>query len=74
MQTQARFAPSINDATIQRRLLLKIEELGLPDSARRLRIRRGSREIRITTSWQEPLELPFYTIVITLQPEVRERT
>ncbi len=73
MQTQARFAPSINDATIRRRLLLKIEELDIPDSARRLRIRRGSREILITTSWQEPIELPFYTIVVTLQPEVRER-
>ncbi len=73
MQTQARFAPSINDSTIRRRLLLKIEELGLPEGARRLRIRRGSREILITTSWQEPIELPFYTMVITLQPEVRER-
>lgn len=74
MQTQARFAPSIDDSTIRRRLLLKIDELGLPDNARRLRIRRGSREIRIATRWQEPIELPFYTIVISLQPEVRERT
>ena len=73
MQTQARFAPSIDDSTIRRRLLLKIEELDIPDSARRLRIRRGSREILITTSWQEPIELPFYTIVVTLQPEVRAR-
>ena len=43
MQTQARFAPSIDDDTIRRRLWRKIEELGLPDDARRLRIRRVAR-------------------------------
>ena len=73
MQTQARFAPSIDDSTIRRRLLQTIDELGLPDSARNFRIRRGAREILITSSWQEPIELPFYTIVITLHPEVRAR-
>ncbi len=73
MQTQARFAPSIDDSTIRRRLLLKIEELGLPEGAMRLRIRRASREIHISTSWQEPIELPFYTIIVTFRPEARER-
>ena len=75
MKTQARFAPSIDDGTIQRRLLQKISELGLPDEARRIRIIRTMRprEIRIFTSWEETIELPFYTRVITLSPEVRQR-
>ena len=73
MQTQARFAPSIDDGTIRRRLLLKIEELDLPVDARRLRIQRltRGREIRITTTWQETLVFPFYSRVVTLQPDVR---
>ncbi len=75
MQTQARFAPSIDDDTIRRRLLQKIDELGLPVEARRIRIRRITRprEIRIATSWDETIALPFMTRVITLEPEVRER-
>ena len=75
MQTQARFAPSINDDTIRRRLFLSIDELGIPDTAKRLRIRRTSRprEIQISTDWPETIVLPFYSWVITLRPEVRER-
>jgi hypothetical protein len=75
MQTQARFAPSIDDNAIRRRLLQKIDELGLPDQARRLRIRRITRprEIIISTSWQETIILPFYTLIHTFAPEVRER-
>ena len=76
MQTQARFAPSIDDATIRRRLLQTIDDLGLPLEARgRLRISRTSRprEIVITTSWEETIVLPFYTRVQIFTPEVRER-
>ncbi len=76
MQTQARFAPSINDGTIQRRLLQTIDDLGLPlEARRRLRIRRITRprEIIISTSWEETIVLPFYTRVKTFAPEVRER-
>ena len=43
MQTQARFAPSIDDGAIRRRLLQTIDNLGLPAEARRLRIRRINR-------------------------------
>ncbi len=75
MQTQARFAPSIDDDTIRRRLLQTIDALGLPVEARRLRIRRISRprEIIISTSWEETIVLPFYTRVRIFAPEVRER-
>ena len=75
MQTQARFAPNLSDATIRRRLLQTIEELGLPAGAKRIIIRRISRprEIIIRASWEETIVLPFYTRVQTFAPEVRER-
>ena len=76
MQTQARFAPSIDNGTIQRRLLETVDALGLPlEASRRLRIVRTSRprEIVISTTWEETIVLPFYTHVQTFAPEVRER-
>ncbi len=75
MQTQARFAPSIDDGAIRRRLLQTIDDLGLPPEARRLSIRRTSRprEIIISTSWEETIVLPFYTRVQRFAPVVRER-
>ena len=76
MQTQARFAPSIDDATIRRRLLQTIDDLGLPlEAGSRLKILRTSRprEIVISTSWEETIVLPYYTRVQRFAPEVRER-
>ncbi len=75
MQTQARFAPSIDDGTIRRRLLQTIDNLGLPMEARQLRIRRINRprEIIISTTWQETIILPFYSRVQRFRPQVRER-
>ena len=75
MHTQARFAPSIDDDTIRRRLLQTIDQLSLPVEARRLSIRRTSRprEIVISTRWEETIILPFYTRVQEFAPEVRER-
>ena len=75
MQSQARFAPSIDDGTIRRRLVQKIEQLGLPDEARRITIQRVAtpREIRISTSWEVEIELPFMTRTITFNPEVKVR-
>ena len=76
MHTQARFAPSIDNGTIQRRLLQTVDALGLPlEASRRLRIvrTRRPREIVISTSWEETIVLPFYTRVQTFAPEVRER-
>ena len=76
MKTQARFAPSIDDGAIQRRLLQTVDDLGLPlEARRRLRIRRTRRprQIVISTSWEETIVLPFYSRVQTFAPEVRER-
>jgi hypothetical protein len=75
MQTQARFAPSIDDDTIRRRLFQTVDDLGVPDTAKRIRIRRTSQplQIQISTEWEETIVLPFYTREITLRLEVRER-
>jgi hypothetical protein len=73
MKAQANFAVNIDDDTIRRRLWAKVDELGLPREARRINIRRRSRprEIVITTTWADTLNLPFYRWPVTLRPEVR---
>ncbi len=73
MRTQARLAVNVDNATIQRRLLGKIEELDLPSEARRLSIRRTARprQIVIRTSYPVSFELPFYVHVHTFNPEAK---
>lgn len=73
MKSLARLAPSLDDATIQRRLRAKADELGLPESAQRFEIRRlqRPREIRITTYYEETVELPFTRYTFKIQPQVR---
>ena len=73
MKSQARFAPTLDDPVIRRRLVSKAQELELPNEASRFVIRRLARprEIVITTRWQDTIDLPFYTWVLTFQPEAR---
>jgi hypothetical protein len=73
MKVQANFAVNIDDDTIRRRLRAKVDELNLPTEARRISIRRRSRprEVVISTSWADTLNLPFYRLPITFKPEVR---
>lgn len=73
MDFLATLAPSLDDATIQRRLVQKAEALGLPPEARRFTIRRYDRppEIRIATSYSETVDLPFTTYTIHLHHEAR---
>lgn len=74
MKAQAGFAPSIDDAAIQRRMFRKIDDLGLPNQARAsLRIRRTMRprEIIISTKYPITIVLPFMIRSDTLNLEVR---
>lgn len=73
IKTQARLAPSIDNATIMRRIRRKVEELGLPDEAKEISIRRTlrPREIVIKTSYEETIELPFFNYTLALTPEVK---
>lgn len=73
MKTQARLAPSIDNASIRRRLRQKAEDLGLPEEAKQVTIRRTlrPREILITTTYEATLDLPLVHHTFTLTPEVR---
>ena len=73
MKSQARLAPGLDDQVIRRRLVSKAQELELPTEATRFVIRRLSRprEIVISTSWQDTIDLPFYNWILTLRPQAR---
>ena len=73
MKSQARLAPGLDDQVIRRRLVSRAQELQLPTEATRFVIRRLSRprEIVISTSWQDTIDLPFYNWVVTLKPQAR---
>ncbi len=72
MRTQARVAPSIDDVTIVRRVRRKIDELGLPEEAKQISVRRTLRPPRIVikTSYDVTIELLFYVRTFTLNPRV----
>lgn len=72
MKSQARLAPSLTDATIRRRLILKVENLGLPSDAERFRIRRTggqTRLITIETQYSESVDLPFFEHTFQFKPK-----
>ncbi len=73
MKSLARLAPSLDDATIRRRLRAKVDELALPESAYQFEIRRVQRprEIRISTYYEETVELPFTRYTFKIRPQVR---
>lgn len=73
IKSEARLAPSIDNATIRRRLREKVTQLRLPDEARDIFIQRTlrPRQIVIRTSYQESVDLPFFNHTFTLTPEVR---
>jgi len=73
IKTQARLAPSIDNAAIRRRLRQKVDVLGLPDQAKQITIQRTlrPREIVIRTTYEQTLDLPFVHHTFTLAPEVK---
>ena len=70
MRSEARLAPSIDNATIKRRLRTRAEELDLPESAYNVQVRRRRRprEIEITTTWSKVIELPFFAYELSFSP------
>ncbi len=75
MRSQAIRATGIDDATIHRRILVKIDQLSLPNDARsNIKIRRMNRprEIVISTSYVVFLRIPFRAPwERTVSPEAR---
>lgn len=74
MQSQARLAPGLNDATIRRRVMAKVDELGLPIQPKDLKIQRGGRPARIVieAEYTDSLSLPLVQRVIVHHPRVEE--
>jgi hypothetical protein len=72
MKSQARLASSMTDATIRRRLILEVEELGLPPDASKFSIRRSGRTqlITIETEYSESVDLPFFKHTFRFTPKV----
>jgi len=74
MRSEARLAPSLTDGVIRRRLLLKIDELDLPDEAQKLTIKRIARppQITIEAEYTEEVHLPLFNHAFRLHPHAVE--
>lgn len=74
MRSEARVAPSLTDGVIRRRLVDRVDELGLPDEAARFKIRRSARPrmITIETEYRERVDLPFFQHVFVFRPRAQE--
>ncbi len=70
MHSQARLAPSLSDAVILRRIVERVDELGLPEEAENVHVTRSGRPARIVieTSYSETLHLPLITPTFHLHP------
>jgi hypothetical protein len=75
MKVAARFAQTQNDEQILRTLRGTVDELGLPEQAKRFVIRRteAPRMIRIGTQYTVQIELPFTVRILTMKPEAEAR-
>lgn len=75
IRTQARLAPSLSDDVIRRRLVARAEDLKLPREARRFRIKRTPTvpgTITIETQYNEVIQLPVRSRVVTFKPRAVE--
>ena len=74
MRTNARLAPSLSDATIRRRLITRVDELGLPPEAQKFVIRRSGRPraITITTEYSDSVDLPLFKHTFVFKPQAVE--
>lgn len=76
MRQSARFARNRSDDAIRRNLRARVDELGLPEEAKRIQVRRTGPpySILITTQYQERLDLPVgRTIYIRFRPKAESR-
>ena len=74
MRVSARLAPTLSDAVIRRRLDAKVDELGLPEEARKWTITRSGkpRRIVITTTYAETVHAFLLTHTFTYEPKAEE--
>ena len=74
VESQVRVAAALDNGTIQRRIAATVDDLGLPDSAARITIRRSAspREITIETAYSESVDLPFFTRTFNFHPKATQ--
>ena len=73
MDTQARLSAAIDNETIRRRLQVFADDIGLPDEAKTIVVRRTAapREIRIESAYNERVDLPFLHHTFRFRPAVK---
>jgi hypothetical protein len=74
MESQARIAAGLDNGTIARRIAAAVDDIGVPDSARRVVVRRTlePREITISTDYSETVDLPFFTHTFVFHPKATQ--
>ena len=74
MDSQARIASGLDNGTIARRIAAAVQEIGLPDSAGRVVVRRTitPREITITTDYSETVDLPLFKHTFAFHPKAAQ--
>jgi hypothetical protein len=74
MDSQARIAAGLDNNTIARRIATAVKEIGIPDSAARVVVRRtpSPREITITTDYSESVDLPFFKHTFVFHPKATQ--
>ena len=74
MDSQARIAAGLDNGTIARRIASAVQDIGIPDSAGRVVVRRTAspREITITTDYSETVNLPFFTHTFVFHPKASQ--
>jgi hypothetical protein len=69
MKQEARFSARFTDEEIQRRLAALADSLGLPEAAGRVRVRRASNRISLSSSYYERVEMPLVVKDILFSPQ-----
>jgi hypothetical protein len=69
MKLEARFSARFTDEQIQIRLAALADSLGLPEAAGRIRVRRASNRISLSSSYYERVELPLMVRDILFSPQ-----
>ena len=69
MKQEARFSVRFTDEEIQRHLSALADSLGLPEAAGRVRVRRESKRISLSTSYYERVEMPLIVRDILFSPQ-----
>jgi hypothetical protein len=74
MDSQARLASALDDATIRHRVQATAQDIGLPDEAQQIRISRRAqpREVVIETAYSETVDLPLFHHTFVFHPKATQ--